>query len=63
MSTSLPRPPAKCDCRTPIWRWIDGTWKCLNCQLHDAIHLYRNDRMRDEIMALIEAAPNPHVWK
>lgn len=54
MST-IPPHPAKCDCRTPIWRYIDGEWKSLNCPLHDAIHLNRDDTERTRLMALIDA--------
>lgn len=53
MST-IPRHPTKCDCRTPIWRYIDGVWTCLNCPLHDAIHLHKDDAERTRLVALIE---------
>lgn len=48
------RKPAKCDCRTPIWRYLDGQWQCLNCLLHDAIHLHKDDMERARLVALIE---------
>lgn len=46
--------PAKCACRTPIWRWIDEQWVCLNCPLHDAIHLHRDDTERVRLLKLID---------
>lgn len=50
------RHPEKCDgCRTPIWRVIDGEWKCLNCPLYQAIYEDRDDNERVRLMALIDA--------
>lgn len=61
----IPPHPEKCDCRTPIWRWLDGTqwpilkdsqqWVCLNCPLHDAIHLNRDSDEQQRLLALIDA--------
>jgi len=56
----IPPHPAKCDCRTPIWRYIQnedetGQWECLNCPLHDAIHLDRDDTKRVRLLAMIDA--------
>ena len=53
MMTYQPK-PVKCDCRTPIWRFLDGQWVCLNCPLHDAIHLNRDDVERVRLTALID---------
>ena len=47
--------PAKCDCATPIWRFLDGRWQCLNCPLHTAIYLNRDDVERVRLLALIDA--------
>lgn len=45
----------KCEsCRTPIWRYLDGQWVCLNCKLHDAIHLHRDDGERVRLLKLID---------
>ena len=52
--TTIPRKPTKCDCRTPIWRFIGGAWMCLNCPLYVAIH-ERNDKKKAEIMRQIDA--------
>lgn len=47
--------PAKCEsCRTPIWRWLAGQLVCLNCPLHDAIHLNRDDMERVRLLKLID---------
>ena len=51
----IPPKPTKCDCRTPIWRFIAGEWQCLNCPLHDAIHLHRDTTEQQRLLALIDA--------
>ena len=62
--TTIPPRPLACDCRTPIWRFLNGTqwpplkghsqWVCLNCPLHAAIQ-DRDDVRRAELLALIDA--------
>lgn len=54
-SAQIPPHPDKCDCCTPIWRYLDGQWKCLNCPLHDAIYESRDDVERVRLLALIDA--------
>lgn len=59
-----PPHPATCDCRTPIWRYLNGQqwpalensvqWVCLNCPLHTAIYVNRDDTERVRLMALID---------
>lgn len=63
--TIYPKHPAKCDCTTPIWRYLNGQqwpvlgnsqqWVCLNCPLHTAIYVHRDDVERVRLMALIDA--------
>lgn len=61
----IPPQPAKCDCTTPIWRYLNGTqwpalkeseqWVCLNCPLHTAIYINRDDIEKARLIALIDA--------
>lgn len=56
--------PAKHDCNSPIWRYLSGKewpalkdsqqWICLNCPLHAAIYLNRDDVARVRLLALID---------
>lgn len=61
----IPPHPTKCDCTTPIWRFLDGSqwpslgesqqWVCLNCPLHTAIYINRDTTEQQRLLALIDA--------